>query len=93
MSLLDPAVAPSPSAAATGTAAGAPASARRQRLPLLLYLPGVDGTGLAAARQFPSLLQKFDMRTLVTPVAVSAWQRAGLEQAILFQGVDALVLQ
>ncbi|KAI3428285.1 hypothetical protein D9Q98_006664 [Chlorella vulgaris] len=40
----------------------------RSHLPLMLYLPGIDGSGLAASRQFPSLLQKFDMRTLVTPI-------------------------
>lgn len=65
MSLLDPHMAPRPGAeddraAATG----------RADLPLLLYLPGIDGSGLAAARQFPSLLQRFDMRTLVTPPSV-----------------------
>ena len=37
----------------------------RSDLPLLIYLPGIDGSGLAAARQFPSLLQRFDMRSLV----------------------------
>jgi len=40
----------------------------RVSLPLLIYLPGIDGTGLAAARQFPNLLQKFDMRVFVVPV-------------------------
>ena len=52
---------PLPPPAATA-AAGA-----RQALPLLLYLPGIDGTGLAASRQFPSLLRRFDMRTFVVP--------------------------
>ena len=41
--------------------------AGRNSLPLMVYLPGIDGTGLAAARQFPSLLQRFDLVTLVTP--------------------------
>lgn len=36
----------------------------------LIYLPGIDGSGMAASRQFPGLLQKFDLRTLVTPPAV-----------------------
>lgn len=61
MSLLDPAVGPQPNDTS--------ASPARQHLPLLLYLPGVDGTGLAASRQFPSLLRKFDMRVLVTPLS------------------------
>lgn len=43
----------------------------RSALPLMLYLPGIDGSGLAASRQFPLLLKKFDMRTLVTPPGVS----------------------
>ncbi|KAL4442037.1 hypothetical protein ABPG77_011298 [Micractinium sp. CCAP 211/92] len=44
-----------------------PDPASRQHLPLLLYLPGIDGSGLAASRQFPSLLRRFDMQALVTP--------------------------
>ena len=41
--------------------------AGRSSLPFLLYLPGIDGTGLAAARQFPRLLSRFDLVTLITP--------------------------
>lgn len=41
--------------------------AGRPSLPLMIYLPGIDGTGLAAARQFPRLLERFDLITLVTP--------------------------
>ena len=36
-------------------------------LPLLFYLPGIDGTGLAASRQFPSLAKEFDLRALSVP--------------------------
>ena len=36
-------------------------------LPLLFYLPGIDGTGLAASRQFPSLAREFDLRALSIP--------------------------
>lgn len=63
MSLLDPQLLPGP---------GIEERTRQGRaaLPLLLYLPGVDGSGLAASRQFPSLLRKFDMRTFVTPPSV-----------------------
>lgn len=50
MSLLDPLEMPSP---ANDAGRGSPA---RASLPLLLYLPGIDGSGMAAARQFPSLL-------------------------------------
>lgn len=45
-----------------------PSQPPRTELPLLLYLPGIDGTGLAASRQFPSLQRSFDLRVLVTPV-------------------------
>jgi pimeloyl-ACP methyl ester carboxylesterase len=48
-------------------AGGGPADAGRAARPLMLYLPGIDGTGLAAARQFPRLLSRFDLVTLVTP--------------------------
>jgi pimeloyl-ACP methyl ester carboxylesterase len=34
---------------------------------MMLYLPGIDGTGLAAQRQFESILSRFDLITLVTP--------------------------
>lgn len=37
-------------------------------LPLMIYLPGIDGTGLAASRQFPSVMQAFDLRAFLTPV-------------------------
>lgn len=36
-------------------------------LPLLFYLPGIDGTGLAASRQFPTLATEFDLRALSIP--------------------------
>ncbi|KAK9809406.1 hypothetical protein WJX73_003127 [Symbiochloris irregularis] len=36
-------------------------------LPLLFYLPGIDGTGLAASRQFPGLAREFDLRALSIP--------------------------
>ncbi|CAG9466847.1 unnamed protein product [Pedinophyceae sp. YPF-701] len=36
-------------------------------LPLMVYLPGIDGTGLAAARQFPRLMEKFDLRAMTIP--------------------------
>ena len=70
MSLLDPHVLPAPDSQQH-------VSDRRQHLPLMLYLPGVDGSGLAASRQFPSLLQRFDLRTLVTPPSVGGTQGRG----------------
>ncbi|GLC37786.1 hypothetical protein PLESTM_000648100 [Pleodorina starrii] len=36
-------------------------------LPLLVYLPGIDGTGLAAYRQFPGLSARFDLRGVFLP--------------------------
>ena len=65
MSLLDPHVLPAPGSEQRATD-------QRQHLPLMLYLPGIDGSGLAASRQFPALLQRFDLRTLVTPPPVGA---------------------
>jgi pimeloyl-ACP methyl ester carboxylesterase len=41
--------------------------AGRSSLPMMLYLPGIDGTGLAAQRQFETILARFDLITLVTP--------------------------
>lgn len=43
---------------------GAPAAAT---LPLMFYMPGIDGTGLAAYRQFPRLTRAFDLRCLIIP--------------------------
>jgi pimeloyl-ACP methyl ester carboxylesterase len=39
----------------------------RESLPILLYLPGIDGTGLAAFKQFPVLMEHFNLITFVTP--------------------------
>ncbi len=44
-----------------------PGSTDPTSLPLMLYLPGIDGTGLAAYRQFPSLAQRFDLCALYIP--------------------------
>ena len=41
--------------------------ADRASLPVLLYLPGIDGTGLAAFKQFPVLMEHFNLMTFVTP--------------------------
>ncbi|KAK9838483.1 hypothetical protein WJX81_002279 [Elliptochloris bilobata] len=41
--------------------------APRAELPLMVYLPGIDGTGLAASRQFPYLVEAFDLRALSVP--------------------------
>lgn len=38
-------------------------------LPLMIYLPGIDGTGLAASRQFPYLVDAFDLHALSIPGA------------------------
>lgn len=43
---------------------GAPAA---DTLPMMLYMPGIDGTGLAAYRQFPRLTRAFDLRCLIIP--------------------------
>jgi hypothetical protein len=33
----------------------------------MFYMPGIDGTGLAAYRQFPALTRAFDLRCLIIP--------------------------
>ena len=33
----------------------------------MVYLPGIDGTGLAASRQFPYLADAFDLHALSIP--------------------------
>ena len=38
-------------------------------MPLMVYLPGIDGTGLAASRQFPYLADAFDLHALSIPSA------------------------
>ena len=47
--------------------AGGPGAAGRAGLPLLYYLPGLDGSGLAVSSQFDSLLRRFDLRALQVP--------------------------
>lgn len=46
---------------------GRVARADQAPLPLMLYLPGIDGTGLAASRQFPYLVDAFDLHALSIP--------------------------
>ena len=33
----------------------------------MVYLPGIDGTGLAASRQFPFLVDAFELHALSIP--------------------------
>lgn len=44
-----------------------PGSTAAEDLPLMFYMPGIDGTGLAAYRQFPRLTRAFDLRCLIVP--------------------------
>lgn len=44
-----------------------PPSANVAKLPLLLFLPGVDGTGLSAYRSYPALARAFDLKALMIP--------------------------
>jgi hypothetical protein len=44
-----------------------PDQASAEELPLMVYLPGIDGTGLAASRQFPFLVDAFDLHCLSIP--------------------------
>ncbi|GMH32734.1 hypothetical protein BSKO_00568 [Bryopsis sp. KO-2023] len=36
-------------------------------LPIMLYFPGLDGTGLGASREFPGLVDAFELNALVIP--------------------------
>lgn len=75
--LYSPLVAPPPaerSVGAAGAAAAAhapssssPSSVDTTELPIMYYLPGIDGTGLAASRQFPRLAERFALRCLLLP--------------------------
>lgn len=47
--------------------ADCPEDIKTNELPVMLYLPGEDGTGLTASRQFPSLVQAFDFEALTIP--------------------------
>jgi hypothetical protein len=63
-----PAAAPPPAAAATTTTTTAPLQ-QQQQLPLMFYLPGLDGSGLAASNQFLPLSRAFELRCLALPPA------------------------
>lgn len=39
-----------------------------EELPILLILPGIDGTGYTAAAQFPALSERFDLKSFFIPV-------------------------
>ncbi|GAX78319.1 hypothetical protein CEUSTIGMA_g5761.t1 [Chlamydomonas eustigma] len=56
-----------PSIYTPGGVARSQAAPDPSTLPLILYLPGIDGTGLAAYRQFPYLSERFDLRALFMP--------------------------
>uniref|UniRef100_A0A383WM75 Phospholipid/glycerol acyltransferase domain-containing protein n=1 Tax=Tetradesmus obliquus TaxID=3088 RepID=A0A383WM75_TETOB len=44
-----------------------PGATPAEELPLMYYMPGIDGSGLAAYRQFPRLTRAFDLRCLIIP--------------------------
>lgn len=43
------------------------AKPRAERLPLMVYIPGLDGTGLAASTQMPKLAEYFRVEALTNP--------------------------
>lgn len=47
---------------------GVPPERQVAHLPLMLYIPGIDGTGMAASRQFPGLMDSFDFRSFSVPL-------------------------
>jgi hypothetical protein len=52
----------------------------RSDLPFLLYLPGIDGTGLAASKQFPALSTYFDFAAFSVPPHDRTWFPGLIEQ-------------
>lgn len=56
----------------------------RSDLPFLLYLPGIDGTGLAASKQFPALSTYFDFAAFSVPPHDRTWFPGLIEQIELF---------
>ncbi|KAI8467306.1 MAG: alpha/beta-hydrolase [Monoraphidium minutum] len=62
-----------------------------QALPVMFYLPGIDGTGLAAQQQFPRLLASFDMRCLVIPPSDRSTfeELLGAVEALLRREIEA----
>lgn len=47
---------------------GLGATVNVEDLPVIVYFPGADGTGLAASRQFPSLAKSFEVQALTIPI-------------------------
>lgn len=68
----------------------------------MVYLPGIDGTGLAASRQFPYLADAFDLHALSIPsqdrtpfetlVQLTQWDSASSPSSLSLkaQGIDLL---
>lgn len=59
---------------------GATPSVPRDQLPYLVYLPGIDGTGLAAYKQFPALCRNFQFEAFTVPPHDRTWFPGLLEQ-------------
>lgn len=53
----------------------------------MFYMPGIDGTGLAAYRQFPRLTSAFDLRCLIVPRT----DRSTFEQLVEDVSVSSMV--
>lgn len=55
---------------------------------MMFYMPGIDGTGLAAYRQFPRLTRAFDLRCLIIPRT----DRSTFEELVDYVAVSELQL-
>lgn len=55
----------------------------------MFYMPGIDGTGLAAYRQFPRLTRAFDLRCLIIPRS----DRSTFDELTDFVAVSQLIRQ
>eukprot|EP00798_Chlamydomonas_sp_ICE-L_P000391 gene391-1787_t len=66
---------------ASAEVAAAMTPSETAELPFLIYLPGIDGTGLAAYRQFPELCKNFDLHALFIPPE----DRSGFESLAMLQ--------
>lgn len=55
----------------------------------MFYMPGIDGTGLAAYRQFPRLTRAFDLRCLIIPRS----DRSTFDELTDFVAVSQIIRQ
>ena len=77
----------------SSTAATSPTPPPPAAPPILLYLPGLDGTGLSASDQYPALTSSFSVRRLTIPSS-DRTSFYGLQKLVLeyIRGLDEEVI-